>query len=224
MTRISSVVLVVMFAASLCLGQAAAQTSSAATPGVIGHGAFPVKVTKTLDSSKLKEGDAVELETSGSFKLPDGTLVPKGSKMYGHVTAAKARSKGDSQSQLVISFDKLNVANGKQLAVKGTVQAVFPPPDEVDPGVPGSSSHQGGGGAGLSAGSVPPPDYKPTTDIKTGIATETTGRAPAASDPKATGVHGFDNLSLDDGVLSSKGKNVKLGNGVQLIVRVDILQ
>jgi hypothetical protein len=225
MTRIGSVVLAVLFAASLCLGQAAAQASPQATPNAIGHGAFPVKVTKTLDSSKLKEGDAVELETSGGFKLPDGTLVPKGSKLYGHVVTTKARSKGDPESQLAIAFDKLNVANGKQLTVKGIVQAVFPPPDEVDPGVPGSSAHQGGNGMGLSGGAaVPPPDYKPTTDIKTGIATETTSRVPPASDPKSTGVHGFDNLSLADGVLTSKGKNVKLGNGVQLIVRVDILQ
>ena len=219
MARITSVVLLVLFAASLCLAQAAPQTSpQAITPSAIGHGSFPVKVTKTLDSSKLKEGDAVELETSGSFKLPDGTLVPKGSKIFGLVTAAKARSKGDSQSQLIVSFDQLNVANGKQLAIKGTVQAVFPPADEPDPGVPGSSSHQGG------PGTVPAPDYKPTTDIKTGIATETTSRVPPASDPKSTGVHGFDSLQLEDGVLSSKGKNVKLGNGVQLIVRVDILQ
>ncbi len=219
MARISSIVLVVLFAVSLCLAQAAPQSSSqATTTGAIGHGSFPVKVTKTLDSSKLKEGDTVELETSGGFKLPDGTLVPKSSKIFGHVTAAKARSKGDSQSQLVISFDKLTAANGKQLAVKGTVQAVFPPADEPDPGVPGSSSHQGG------PGTVPAPDYKPTTDIKTGIATETTSRVPPASDPKSTGVHGFDNMQLEDGVLSSTGKNVKLGSGVQLIVRVDILQ
>jgi hypothetical protein len=224
MARISSVALVVLFAASLCFGRAAAQTSpQTAAPVLLGHGAFPVKVTKALDSSKLKEGDAVELETSGSFKLPDGTLVPRGSKMLGHVTMAKARSKGDLQSQLVLSFDKLNVANGKQLAVKGAVQAVFPPADEVDPGVPGSSSHQGGPGGG-NPGAPPPPEYKPTTDIKTGIATEATSRAQPASDPKATGVHGFDNLSLEDGVLTSKGKNVKLGSGVQMIVRVDILQ
>ncbi len=112
-----------------------------------------------------------------------------------------------------MTFDKLNVANGKQLSVKGTVQAVFPAPDEqMD-----ASAHQGG------PGTVPAPDDKPTTDIKTGIATETASRVPPASDPKATGVHGFDNLSLEDGVLSSKGKNVKLGSGVQLIVRVDIL-
>ena len=104
----------------------AAQT----TPAAIGHGAFPVKVVKTLDSSKLKEGDNVEVETAGAFKLPDGTLVPKGSKLTGHVTSSKARSKGDSDSQLTVSFDKLNITNGKQLSVKGIVQAVFPPPDE----------------------------------------------------------------------------------------------
>ena len=92
-----------------------------------------MKVTKTLDSSKLKEGDAVEVETAGSFKLPDGTLVPKGSKLTGHVTAAKARSKGDSDSELTVTFDKLNITSGKQLSIKGAVQAVFPPAEEADP-------------------------------------------------------------------------------------------
>src|SRR5579864_4410373 len=74
-----------LLATSLCFGQAATPASPA-TP--LAHGAFPVKVTKTLDSSKLKDGDVIELETAGSFKLPDGTLVPKGSKMSGHVAAA----------------------------------------------------------------------------------------------------------------------------------------
>ena len=224
MTRIGSVVLVVLFATSLCLclGQAAAQASpQAATPNAIGHGAFPVKVTKTLDSSKLKDGDTVEVETAGGFKLPDGTLVPKGSKLIGHVTSAKARSKGDPDSQLTVTFEKLNVANGKQLAVKGAVQAVFPPAEEVDPGVPGSSAHQGGPGGG-NPGAPPPPEYKPTTDIKIGTNTESAQAQPAA-DPKSVGVHGIDNLQLEDGVLTSKGKNVKLGGGVRMIVHIDIL-
>ena len=50
-----------------------------------------MKVTRTLDSSKLKEGDTVEVETAGSSSCPDGTLVPKGSKLAGRVTAAKAQ-------------------------------------------------------------------------------------------------------------------------------------
>ena len=41
--------------------------------------------------------------------------------------------------------------------------------------------------------------------------------------PQSTGVQGMHDLQLESGVLSSKGKNVKLGNGVRMIVKVDIL-
>ena len=41
-------------------------------------------------------------------------------------------------------------------------------------------------------------------------------------DMKATGVQGMDNLQLNNGVLTSKGKNVKLGDGVRMVVHVDI--
>ncbi len=92
MNRVSIALLAL--GASLCFGQAVASAQSAATPVATGHGAFPVKVTKTLDSSKLKEGDAVEVETAGSFKLPDGTLVPKGSKLTGHVMSREGALQG----------------------------------------------------------------------------------------------------------------------------------
>ena len=59
MNRFLTVVAGMLFVAS-CYGSAA-QTS----PVTIGHGSFPAALTQTLDSSKLKEGDAVELETVG---------------------------------------------------------------------------------------------------------------------------------------------------------------
>jgi len=215
MTHLRSIVMALLFAATYCLGQ---QTDpQAPSSNVIGHGAFPVKVTKTLDSSKMKEGDAVEVETAGSFKLADGTLIPKGSKLSGHVTTAKAKSKGDQESQLTLTFDKLSIATGKQVPVKGTVQAVFPPAEEADPGMPATSSHQGG------PASAPAPDYKPSTDIRTGVDTQSAGHPQAAIDPKSVGVQGMNNLQLNDGVLSSKDKHVKLGSGVRMIVRVEIL-
>jgi hypothetical protein len=219
MRRIAAGFVGILLAAVLCYGQ---DSTSSAAPAAVGHGAFPVKITKTLDSSKLKDGDAIEVETAGSFKLPDGTLVPKGSKMSGHVAAAKARSKGDPQSQLSLAFDKLNITGGAQLTLKGSVQAVFPAPDEVDPGIPPSSGHQGAGGAS-KPGSFSPPDYTPTSDMKTGSNADSSSHGTQAADPKSVGVHGVDNLELQDGILSSKGKNVKLGSGVRLIVHVDIL-
>lgn len=216
------VFLTALLSASLCFGQTPAQTAQPTeTQNALGHGSFPVKITKTLDSSKVKDGDAIEVETAGSFKLPNGTLVPKGSKMAGHIVSAKARSKGDPESQLTIAFDKLTVAGGEQLPVKGTVQAVFPPPAEQDPGLPVTSSHQGGNGAGLTAGSVPTPEYKPTTDIKTGVEGSSSHGEPAMNS-QSVGVQGIGNLELKDGVLTSKGKNVKLGSGVRMIVKADI--
>lgn len=220
--KVRTLCLLPLMSVSLCFGQnAAPNPPQSTTQNAIGHGAFPVKVAKTLDSSKLKEGDAVEVETAGGFKLPNGTLVPKGSRLAGHVTSAKAKSKGDTESQLAIVFDKLRVANGEELPVKGTIQALFPPAAEADPGLPPASAHQGGNGAGLTGGSVPTPEYKPTSDIKTGVEGSSNHAEPALN-PQSVGVQGFDNLDLKDGILTSKGKNVKLGSGVRMIVRADI--
>jgi len=209
-----------LFASLICFGQSAAPAATS-TPAdgahAVGHGAFPVKLTKSLDSSKLKEGDAVELETVGSFKLPDGTLVTKGSRLAGHVVASKARSKGDPDSQLTMAFEKLNVANGKLLSVQGTVQAVFPPAEESAPLMAGKASGAGGGG------SVEAP-VGTVTDAKTGSNMASSSKPEPAADPKSVGVHGIHDLELgQDGVLTSKGKHVKLDSGVRMIVRVDIM-
>jgi hypothetical protein len=217
MKCIGIAVLGAALAASLCYGQASTSTPAQAAPAATGHGAFPVKVVKALDSSKLKEGDAVIVETAGSFKLPDGTLVPKGSKLEGQVTAAKARSKGDSDSQLNVLFSKLDIMNGKQLAIKGMVQAVFPPQEEQEPQMAGKATGAAGGGfaaSGSTMGTV--------TNDKSGSNMESSGGEPAMN-PKSVGVQGVHGLELNDGVLSSKGKNVKLSDGVRMIVRVDIL-
>jgi hypothetical protein len=214
MNRIGMVVVGAALAAALCYGQ---DSTSAAAPAAVFHGGIPVKVSKTLDSSKLKEGDAVEVETAGSFKMGE-TLVPKGSKLMGHVIAAKARSKGDPDSQLTLAFEKLNAANGKQLPLKGMVQAVFPPSDEpAGPNMATAGTSAGGSAAGASPAGVG------LTNTKNGSDMQSSSSGQLVLDVKATGVRGVDNLQLDNGVLSSKGKNVKLSGGVRMIVHVDIL-
>jgi hypothetical protein len=228
MKRMGSLILIALFSSLMCFGQSdtATPAAPAAATKAVGHGSFPVKLTKALDSNKLKEGEAVEVETVGSFKLPDGTLVPKGSKLAGHVVASQARSKGDAKSQLTVVFDKLNVANGKQLSVKGLVQAAFPPAEEPAPMMAGKASGAAGGGyspgaagGGYGAGSV-----GTVTDTKTGANTTSDSKPEQAADPKSSGVHGIHDLELgQDGSFFSGGKQVKLGSGVRMIVRVDIL-
>src|SRR5579871_147914 len=60
----------ILLSSTLLFGQAAPAPAQAGA--AVGHGSFPAKVTKTLDSSKLKDGDAFEVETAETFKLPDG--------------------------------------------------------------------------------------------------------------------------------------------------------
>lgn len=182
-----------------------------APPG-LGHGAFPVKVIRPLDSSKLKPGDVVEFKTTGAFVLPSGTRVPEGAKVTGHITEAKARSKGDSQSDLAVVFDQISLSNGKHLAVKGTIQAIAASEPEEGPGVangPTMGKSSGPGGAG----------WTPTTDVKSGSNLNTTDNASPLLTPKSTGVQGMRGLQLGSGgLLTSDSKHVKLDTGVRIIV------
>ncbi|HTS38413.1 MAG TPA: hypothetical protein VMH04_22250 [Candidatus Solibacter sp.] len=216
MNRVGITLVAILLLAVVCVGQGASAPAQAASAKTV-HGAFPVKVTKTLDSSKLKDDDTVELETVGSFKLPDGTLVSKGSKLEGRVVSAKARSKGDADSALTLTFDKLNLQGGKQLKLKGSVQAIFPPAEEaMGPNMATTGTSQGGSGAGGSSAGVG------ISNAKSGSNMESSSSSQMMIDTKATGVQGMHDLQLENGVITSKGKNVKLGGGVRVIVQVEI--
>lgn len=193
------------------------QASSAQAAGhVVAQGSFPVKIVKTLDSSKLKDGDTVQLETAGSFKLVDGTLVPKGTKVEGKVVMAKARSKGDPESQLTLTFSKIGVGE-KEVMINGTVQAVYPPAEEpMGPNMATAGTSQGGSGAGGGSGGVGITNSKPGSNMES-------SNSQDAVNLKAAGVQGMHGLSLDNGAITSKGKNVKLGDGVRMVVHADFL-
>jgi hypothetical protein len=120
-----------------------------------------------------------------------------------------------------MTFDKVSITGGKQFPVKGIVQSVAPPEDQPDPGMPVGSGSQKGG----SPGTMATPGYQPT-EIKTGSNPESSAKVDPAVSPKSVGVLGMHDLQLSpDGMLSSsKGKQVKLGQDVRMIVHVDILE
>jgi len=115
-------------AASPVPATAAPPTDSASAPRHAIRGVFPLTPAKTLDSKKLKEGDAIVCTTTAPVRLGNGALIPTGAKVLGHVTVAKAQSKGDSGSSLGVTFDKIQISNGKEIAMKGTLLAVAPNP------------------------------------------------------------------------------------------------
>lgn len=216
MNRFGIVFLGILLVSSMGYGQSSSAPAQGA-PAAVGHGVFPVRVVKTLDSSKLKEGDSIEVETDGSFKLANGTLIQKGSKLVGHVVAAKARSRGDADSQLTLSFEKLNIAKGEQLSIKGTIQAVYPPaPEPMAPSMATAGTSAGGSGGGGGSAGVGVINNKSGSDM------HSSSTPTAVMDMKAVGVEGVHDLELDNGVLTSKGKSVKLGSDMRMIIRAEV--
>jgi hypothetical protein len=81
-------------------------------------------LTKSLHAKKNKEGDKVEAKTTSDVKSEGRVVIPKGSKLVGHVTQAKARTKGESDSMLGIQFDRALLKDGREVPLNVVIQAV----------------------------------------------------------------------------------------------------
>src|ERR1700730_16351297 len=83
------------------------------------------ELTSSLDSKKGKPGDAVNARTATDLKSTDRrTILPRGTKIIGHVTQASARSAGQPNSSLGLVFDKAILKNGQEIPLNAGVQDV----------------------------------------------------------------------------------------------------
>jgi hypothetical protein len=224
--------LLALFAVSNCAAQSDVPQAAPAAPARASSdsgdikGAFPAMLVKGLDSKKLKEGDAVVCQTVAAFGSRGGLLIPSGSKVYGHVTQATARSKSSPDSTLAMVFDKIAYGKGKELTMKGTLQAVGPSLGDSGPttGAAGSNVLMGGHSGPGPAGS----DNPGGSSIPGGPSPMSLPQASGTASrpllvPTSKGVVGVKNISLDaNGVLSSPGKEVRLDNGTQMLIHAEI--
>jgi hypothetical protein len=163
---------------------------------------IPAPLASSVDSKKLKTGDEVVLKTTANLSWTGGATIPRGSKVVGHVTEAKARANGDAQSSLAIAFDKVNLSDGKSIAITGVVQAVGANLRDASPG---------GGGVGYT--DLQEATYSPSVS--------SAGHPVAMLNSQSVGVVGIKNLQLSaDGVLTSSEKSVKLDSGSQMLLLV----
>src|SRR5262249_38819341 len=65
------------------------------------------QLENTLDARHAKVGDRVVLKTTQVVKQNGEVVVPKGSRLIGHVTNVQQRTKSDNQSVIGIAFDRL---------------------------------------------------------------------------------------------------------------------
>ncbi|MCU1315987.1 MAG: hypothetical protein JWN63_1309 [Candidatus Acidoferrum typicum] len=110
-------------------GHASASTSASAQNGqanaALASGtAFNAALSSPIDSQKCKPGDPVNAHSMEAVKSEGKTVIPKGSKLVGHVTQASARGKGESESSLGMVFDKAILKNGQEIPLNVGIQAI----------------------------------------------------------------------------------------------------
>ena len=201
------------------------------------------QLTKPLDVRRNKVGDEVTAKTTQDVKSNGHVIVPKGSRLVGHVTEAKAQSKGEANSSLGITFDRAVVKNGTSIPVSLSIQAIGRAQTAVaesgddmmtstggGAAVSSSSRTSGGGlltGVGSTAGRV-----GNTASSTAGAAASSAGSGPLASGSltsSSQGVIGLHGLSLaadasnstQGSVITSNGGNVHLDSGTEMILRVN---
>jgi hypothetical protein len=198
---------------------------------------IPVQLTKTVDAKKVKTGDEVIAKVTMDMKTGTGdVLVPKDTKIVGHITEAQARNKEQKESQLAIAFDQAYVKN-QQVALPMSIQAVIGQEnnDENPNNAPsGAAPTPGGTGTSASspmAGRTPTGGAQPQAagapDTPGGGAQQEPGKRPAING-QTQGVIGISNLSLSQNsdskqgsTLTSEKNNVKLESGTMLLLRVN---
>jgi hypothetical protein len=85
---------------------------------------FNATLSTPVDSKKSKPGDAVTARTTENVKSDGKIVLPKSTKLVGHITQASARAKGDSESALAIAFDRAILKNGQELPLNVAIQAM----------------------------------------------------------------------------------------------------
>jgi len=196
------------------------------------------ELTGSLDSKKVKPGDAVNARTASDLKTNDGrTVLPKDTKIVGHVTQASARGAGQPESSLGLVFDKAILKSGQEIPLNAAVQAVGAPPasyfdNQAPAGEPLGGSRPTAPGGGVQSGSTASRggSINGASSTPNGIGDPSVGANPPETgnanagrwDANTRGVVGLRNLSLNTegqgSVIKSTGKNVHLDKDTRLLL------
>jgi hypothetical protein len=152
-----------------------------------------------LDSKTAKVGDRVVLKTTEKVQTADGTLIPRGTRLVGHITQLQARDATHSYTQLAIAFDHAELKNGQGIAIYTLIRGVNPGPgvSDVNPlanadptATMGSTVNGGstsGGGRGGRNGGGQPGIYSDAIQRTSPTTTSVGDRADTNTDPNPPG-------------------------------------
>ena len=194
-----------------------------------------LELSKSVDARKNKANDKIEAKTSMDLLLHGQIVIPRNTKIIGHVTEAKAHSKESPNSTVGLAFDRVLMKDGRELPLQAAVQAIarplqpvlaFPADDPMTANPGGLPSASQGQRATMAGSPTPPPTSLYPAGSAAGSRSDSMaplGSTVSPLGPTSKGVVGMKGLSLTSGpasVVSSNTDNVHLDSGTQLILRV----
>ncbi len=193
--------------ASAHAGNAQANASASAS-GAAEMRPVNAELVGKLDAKSAKTGDAVVAKTKEKIRTADGTEIPKGTRLVGHVTEVQAHGSGHSDSHMSIAFDRAELKGGQSIVIHSVIQSIAPPASAAagmdmasddafsTPAAGGSmgGAVRGGGhaGSGLVGGAVGSAGgvTSSVTPTAGGMVRNTSAVAGNATTEAARGVHG----------------------------------
>src|SRR6185437_15707329 len=97
------------------------------SPGTI----LPVELDKSVDAKKAKPGDPLVAKIDQDLLSNGKIVIPRNSKVMGHVVEAKPSSHDDKSSKLGIVFDKIEVKDAPEIPLSAVVQGIGAPVSAV---------------------------------------------------------------------------------------------
>ena len=196
-------------------------------------------LTSSLESRSATVGQEFTLKTISDLVVEGQLIIPRGSRVLGHVTEAVTKGKDQSHSELSLVIEKAVRPDGSEVPLQGIIAALVAPQNtslsddptygllhsnEPAQRISASSTVGSGGGSGTlpaaskagSTAAVATANLKGPMDL------------PTVLDADSQGAYGYEDFSMawhlitppPITVISSKGKNVKLKAGTQMLLRM----
>ncbi len=215
----------------------AGQSSASLSNGT----AMNASLSQPVDARKNKPGDQVTAKTTEATKSEGKVVLPRGTKLIGHVTECKQRSKEEKESALGIVFDKAILKNGEEIPLNVTIRALAAAQSAASSSVGNDDLSAGGGAVGSTAGAATGAVTNTAANARgvassavnstvnaAGAARGAVGGLNAAGQltSNSQGVFGLEGLNLSSAasnstqgsLITSTSKNVHLDSGTQLLL------
>jgi hypothetical protein len=115
--------------------------------------AMNATLSQPVDAKKNKPGDQVTAKTTQATKSQGKVVIPKGSRLVGHVTECRQRGKEEKESALGIVFDKAILKNGQEVPLNVTINALAAAQSVASSSVGGDDLSAGGEAIGSARAS-----------------------------------------------------------------------